>query len=140
MLKYIGLSIFGMLSVSASADVFYEPTPLTNSAGDFWERTSWREWKVVDPDLAGLNCRWNNKIPEPWYSPSTQLPDLKIGSWDVVMKFGKEDILISNITPAGFATIFDENSQPWLKVSLNNSDKICLVRANSKYIRPVAGR
>jgi hypothetical protein len=44
----------------------------------------------------------------------------------------------TNLTPAGFATVTDEAHKPWLKVSIGASDRICFVRANQRYVRPLA--
>ena len=108
----------------------------TDDQGNY-RRTSHLTWEVVDPDPAGLNCRWSDEMPVEWYSPDAQLPPMTVGSWPVVKTFAPGTILRANITPAGFSALFDENRQPWLKVSLGDNDEICLVRANQRFVRPV---
>ncbi len=108
--------------------------PSTNPAGDY-NRTSHRYWVVVDPDPKGVNCRWSASAPQEWYRPDAQF-ETNFGKWDVVHRYERNQALLANITPAGFALINDSNNKPWLKVSLGNNDQICLVRANAKYIRP----
>ncbi|QEQ00557.1 hypothetical protein RHP47_03630 [Thermosynechococcus sp. QKsg1] len=56
--------------------------------------------------------------------------------WPVVRRFPTGTVLRANITPAGFATITDSRGLPWLKVSIGDEDRICLVRANRRFIRP----
>lgn len=111
------------------------PTP--NDNGDYSSWTSHFDWIVIDPDAAGLNCRWSNAMPDDWYSPDAKWPRLNIREWSIVRQFPTNTHLIANGTPAGFVIIKDENNKPWLKVSIGADDKICLVRANSSFIRPV---
>ncbi|WP_460194366.1 hypothetical protein [Thermosynechococcus sp. FA-CM-4201] len=110
--------------------------PQPNSNGDYISRTSHRTWVVVDPDINGLNCRWSDKVPQEWYAPNARWPDLEIMRWPVVRRFPQGTVLTANITPAGFATITDSRGLPWLKVSIGDEDRICLVRANRRFIRP----
>jgi hypothetical protein len=108
-----------------------------DAAGNYL-RTSHRHWVVVDPDPAGLNCRWSPEIPAEWYAPAAQYPRMNINEWPVVQQFPPHTELLANIAPAGFATMYDENANPWLKVSLGNPEEICLVRAHTDYVKPLA--
>jgi hypothetical protein len=112
------------------------PLPTANANGDF-RRTSHRRWIVVDSDPNGLNCRWSSAVPQAWYSPDAQWPRRNFVQWSIVRRFPRNTVLTSNITPAGFATVMDERDLPWLKVSVGSNDRICLVRANRQYIRPI---
>ncbi len=109
--------------------------PQANANGDYL-RTSHRQWRVVDPDPQGLNCRWSDQVPPDWYAPHAQWPALDIMDWPVVRRFRTGTILTANTTPAGFATLTDNRGLPWLKVAIGEGDRICLVRANRLFIRP----
>jgi len=113
-----------------------EPLPRVDADGNYL-RTSHRRWVVVDPDPAGLNCRWSADVPDEWYSPAAEFPRKNINEWPVVQQFSTDTELLANLTPAGFATLYDENENPWLKVSLDEFDTICLVRAHQEYVQPV---
>jgi hypothetical protein len=129
-LATIALCLIPTLAVAA-------PLPRPNSVGDYAQRTSHQSWVVVDPDPNGVNCRWSKAMPENWYAPDAKYPPLTIGQWAIVKRFRRNTILTANLTPAGFATMTDTLNKPWLKVSMGENDQICLVRANSKFIRPV---
>lgn len=113
-----------------------DPIPVANANGDY-PRTSYRRWVVVDPDPAGLNCRWSNELPAEWYSPATPYPRMNVNEWPIVRQLPTGTELQANITPAGFALMYDENQAPWLKVSIGEHDEICLVRANTAYVQPL---
>jgi hypothetical protein len=113
------------------------PLPRPNSTGDYIGRTSHQSWVVVDPDPDGVNCRWSKAMPAEWYAPDAKLPPLTIGQWAIVKRFRRNTVLKANLTPAGFATITDTLKKPWLKVDIGENDRICFVRANARYIRPV---
>lgn len=121
--------------VPAIAQRTTAPIPTDNQGN--YRRTSHLTWEVVDPDPAGLNCRWSDEMPVDWYSPAAKMPPMTVGSWPVVRTFAPGTTLKANITPAGFSALFDDNNQPWLKVSLGDNDEICLVRANQRFVRPV---
>ena len=110
--------------------------PKANASGDYAGRTSHRFWVVVDPDPKGVNCRWSSAMPANWYEPGAKLPLTNIDQWSIVRSFKRNSVLKANITPAGFALLYDTRNKPWLKVSLGTKDQICLVRANSKFIQP----
>ncbi|MFK8182441.1 MAG: hypothetical protein AB8B99_03640 [Phormidesmis sp.] len=112
------------------------PVPVADSAGDFSTRVGYNLWKVVDPDPAGVNCRWSPEMPTEWYSPGADWPDGDFQNWPVVRTFAKGKNLTSNGTPAGFMTVMDSRRLPWLKIAIGENDQICLVRANTRYIVP----
>lgn len=108
--------------------------PSPDGEGDYPQRTTHRYWVVVDP--AGVNCRWSEDAPKSWYAPDASFPQMDVENWQVVKQFQRNQALLANLAPAGFAMLGDDNSKPWLKVSLGTNESICLVRANSKFIRP----
>lgn len=110
------------------------PTPDRN--GDY-QRTGHELWVVSNTDTNGLNCRWSRSIPADWADPSTRLPQMNVREWSVVRRFPQDTVLVANIAPAGFATMRDEDEKPWLKVRIGAESQICLVRANSDFIRPI---
>lgn len=114
--------------------------PNADNNGDYSKKTSHKKWIVVDSDPNGVNCRWSQEMPTNWYAPDAKLPRLNISQWSVVRRFQKNtpsQTLNANLTPAGFATLFDESGKPWLKVSIGANEQICFVRANKKYIQPI---
>lgn len=111
--------------------------PAADSNGDFSRRTSHEKWIVVDRDSTGLNCRWSSAIPTEWYAPDAQYPRMNIRDWSVVRRFPYNTVLVANMTPAGMVTMYDESNKPWLKVTIGDKDQICLVRANSSFVRPL---
>lgn len=130
------LALLGILSTASVAIAQTAPLPRPNANGDYLTRTSHQYWQVVDSDPAGLNCRWSSRMPSNWYAPDAVLPRMNVLNWDVVRRFAPGTTLTANTTPAGFATMMDSRGLPWLKVSIGDNDQICLVRANSRFIRP----
>lgn len=130
------LTLLGLVSISSAALAQSAPLPQPNTNGDYARRTSHQSWVVVDPDPNGLNCRWSNRMPTNWYAPDAQLPRLDVVNWEVVRRFSTGTTLTANIAPAGFVTIMDNRGLPWLKVSIGENEQICLVRANSRFVRP----
>jgi len=123
-------------STPSPASASAETLPQVDARGNYL-RTSHRRWIVVDPDPAGLNCRWSDAVPDEWYSPAAQYPPMNLNAWPVVQQFPANTEFLANITPAGFAIMYYKNENPWLKVSLDEQDEICLVRAHSDYVKPV---
>ena len=125
---------------STSSPVSSSPSqssPVADANGDYG-RTNHQTWRVVDSDPGGLNCRWSAAMPTDWYSPSTQFPDQNFGQWQVVRTFSVGTTLTANLAPAGFALLYDGQQKPWLKVSIDENEQICLVRANVAYVEPIA--
>lgn len=138
------VSPFSQLSTQSSQSKTAPPTeealPSADANGDYSRKTSHKKWLVVDSDPNGVNCRWSQEMPTNWYAPDAKLPTLNISQWSVVRHFQKNtpsQTLTTNLTPAGFATLFDESGKPWLKVSIGSDQQICFVRANKKYVQPV---
>ncbi len=129
----MGLAI-GLATIPVLAQPASLPTPDRN--GDY-QRTGHQLWVVSDTDASGLNCRWSRSIPADWVDPSTRFPQMNVREWSVVRRFPQDTVLVANIAPAGFATIGDEDGKPWLKVRIGAESQICLVRANSDFIRPI---
>jgi hypothetical protein len=127
----VAATFLGRGDANAAAEL-----PKPNASGDYAGRTSHRFWVVVDPDPEGVNCRWSAAMPANWYAPGAKLPLANIDQWTIVRSFKRNSVLTSNITPAGFALLYDNRNKPWLKVSIGAKDQICLVRANSKFVQP----
>lgn len=126
--------ILGWATTSTLAQPAPLPSPDRN--GDY-QRTGHELWVVSDTDANGLNCRWSRSIPADWVDPSARLPRMNVREWSVVRRFPQDTVLVANIAPAGFATMRDEDEKPWLKVRIGAESQICLVRANSDFIRPI---
>lgn len=110
--------------------------PRPNLNGDYL-RNSHKSWVVVDPDPQGVNCRWSKTMPDNWYHPEAKLPPATFGQWETIRRFKKNAKLTAHLSPAGFVILYDTVRKPWLKVSLGANEKVCLVRANAKFIRPL---
>lgn len=138
-LLFIFLGTISFLSVAGHNYITYgiNSMPTPNENGDYSLSSFHVDWKVIDPDADGLNCRWSSAMPDDWYNPGAEWPRLNIQEWSIVRQFPTNTRLTANSTPAGFVMIKDENNKTWLKVSIGNNDQICLVRANSRFIRPV---
>ncbi|WP_448534376.1 hypothetical protein [Parathermosynechococcus lividus] len=80
------LTFLAIVSASSSAFAQGKSLPQPNTNGDYL-RTGHREWQVVDPDPQGLNCRWSNQMPQQWYAPNAQFPDMDVITWPVVARF-----------------------------------------------------
>lgn len=133
--KFFAVTAIFLISSSALAQA---PLPRADRNGDFSGNVGYEKWIAADSDPNGLNCRWSQAVPREWYSPSAKWPKRNISQWSVVRRFQKNTKLTANLTPAGFATVTDEAGKPWLKVSIGANDRICLVRANLTYVRPLA--
>lgn len=80
------------------------------------------QWRVVDPDPTGLNCRAS--LPSP------------AGLAEVVATFTQGDILQAIPRERGVTEIMSVRGETWLRVALETGDT-CWVRANSQFIEPV---
>lgn len=126
--------LFG--SVLITPAVAQVPVPQADQDGNY-SRTSYIQWAVVDPDLDGLSCRWSDAMPDDWYAPDAQFPAMNIRRWSVVQRFKQGTTLTANASPVGFVLLYDNRNLPWLKVSIGEGERICLVRANRRYVQPV---
>ncbi|MFB2924280.1 MULTISPECIES: hypothetical protein [Aerosakkonema] len=135
-IKSLLLSATALCLVAIGAKAQETPLPRADRNGNYPLVMSER-WVVVDPDPNGLNCRWSSRMPREWMDPGATFPRMNISEWPVVRRFRKNTRIGVNLGPAGSGTFEDENGLPWLKVSIDDDDRICLVRANSRFVRPV---
>lgn len=133
-------TLLGVLFSRVIAQAQELPLPKADANGNYMGNVGHYTWVVVDPDPNGLNCRWSNLMPADWYSPTGMRPIMTVKDWPVARRFRSGSILNANGTPAGFAVIYDDRGLPWLKVSIGANDQICLVRANTQFIRPIPPR
>lgn len=138
MMKRLSIGLFlaatmGLVAIASPSQSLDRPY---DSNGDYIG-TDHRFWTVVDSDPNGLNCRWSEDNPEMWYSPGATFPNKNIANWPIVRRFDYGTVLTANQTPAGLVFFEDDRGLPWLKVSLGDRDRICLVRANRRYIVPL---
>lgn len=131
------LTLLGVLSTPAIAQAEEFPLPKADTNGDYIGKISHSTWVVVDLDPKGLNCRWSNRMPADWQSPSAVWPAITPESWSVAQRFRGGSILEANGGVAGFSVMADDRELPWLKVLIGTNDKTCLVRANKRFIRPI---
>ncbi|MCL1467878.1 hypothetical protein [Argonema galeatum] len=135
-LKYLWLSASALCLVAVAAKAQEIPLPRPDRNGNY-PLVMTKEWVVVDPDPNGLNCRWSSQMPREWMDPGATFPTMNVSQWPVVRRFRKNTRISANLGPAGSGTFEDENGSPWLKVSIGDDDRICLVRANARFVRPV---
>ncbi|MCT7962102.1 hypothetical protein NG791_15630 [Laspinema sp. D1] len=121
--------------------------PATNADGDylFPGRRGNRQfnWQVNDPDPNGLNCRMPRQF-QGVIMDSLEIPELlrtnnrhEISQWSVVRVFEQGDRLeavTGNL--ANQIVLLDKRGKPWIPVSIEEGN--CFVRANSRFIVPIA--
>ncbi|MCT7958627.1 hypothetical protein [Laspinema palackyanum] len=112
--------------------------PQTNAQGDYTGKSNHINWRVVDPDPNGLNCRMGDQPIDQVWNPSAGA--LNIGSWPVAGTLPPDSTFKAALSPGGFVLTFDANTQPWMFVESSNGPEQtsnCFIRANSKYIEPI---
>ncbi|MBO0347544.1 hypothetical protein J0895_00130 [Phormidium pseudopriestleyi FRX01] len=113
--------------------------PQTNAQGDYTGKSNHINWRVVDPDPNGLNCRMGDRtIIEVW-NPSAGA--LNIGSWPVTGTLPPDSTFQAALSPGGFILTFDSNNQTWIFVESSNGPEQtsnCFIRANINYVEPVS--
>ncbi|HEY9838792.1 MAG TPA: hypothetical protein V6D27_18055 [Vampirovibrionales bacterium] len=112
--------------------------PQTNAQGDYTGKSNHINWRVVDPDSNGLNCRMGDQPIDQVWNPSAGA--LNIGSWPVTGTLPPDSTFQAALSPGGFVLTFDSNNQPWIFVESSNGPEQtsnCFIRANTKYIEPL---
>ncbi len=112
--------------------------PQTNAQGDYTGKSNHINWRVVDPDPNGLNCRMGDRTIEQVWNPSAGA--LNIGSWPVIGTLPPDSTFQAALSPGGFILTFDSNNQPWIFVESSNGPEQtnnCFIRANTNYIEPL---
>ena len=114
-----------------------QPTPKPCSVGDYWTRSehTWLHWEVTSTELNGrLTPAW----PLDEEDPEALLGiDWVVPQWPVVAKFSKGDLLYAVTDENGGDLIKDIDGGTWMKVRAPQGG-FCFIRANAKYVRPVA--
>lgn len=113
------------------------PLPEPDSRGDYSGRTEQSRWKVVDPDPAGLNGRMSPRFPADPGDARAEWPPLAIGQWPVVARFAPGTVLTAVRGNVGSILVEDLEGRPWLLVRTPRGG-LCFVRANQKFLRPLA--
>jgi hypothetical protein len=90
----------------------------------------------VDTDPDGLNGRLSPDFPTDWKNCGAQWPQSDPGTWPVVARFYKGTILNATTGNLGVNFIKDSRGKNWIMVRIS-ADKVCFVRANSKFLKPV---
>jgi hypothetical protein len=112
-----------------------------NSAGDYvsepgvFRGTPYPEWQVVDTDLKGLNCRAN---PAFSFDMDVRHPD--VSKWTVLKNFklGAKLQGVGGNNGNLPIQIDDDRGKSWIVISTTNNERgNCLVRANSRFVRPL---
>lgn len=132
------LLLLFILPTAVFADSVSKP-PTQDKQGDYHHCRNQKYWIVVDQDWKnGFNGRLSSDFPSNWDDCDSRWPEKPdISSWPVVIKFFPDMLLNGCQGNCGTITIEDNKGNPWLMVRIG-IDKICFVRANSRYIKPVS--
>jgi hypothetical protein len=136
-------AIAGLLLSTTTAGAV--PTPDRN--GDYTQSnaTGHLEWRVVDPDSKGLNCRMAKRFQNTDYA-SMEAPDElyqdfvhSIGEWSVVTTFPTDELLQVQTTHRTNPIFrIDRQGKSWMAVSTKKRGPyMCFVRSNRYFIRPI---
>ncbi len=127
------LSLLAALCVIplANAAIASIVPPRANENGNYG-RTDHTDWRVVDPDPDGLNCRMGRYSIEQIHDVRSNVP-MNIYNWNVVRRLPTGQYFEIDLTPGGYACYQDDRGLPWLYIDAYN----CFVRANTAYVRPV---
>ena len=132
MKRMLFLLLFPALS---AAQPLTPPKPF--SGGDYWVRNenTWSEWEVTCNELSGhLSPAWPANDEEPGALLNL---DWRMGGWPVVIKFPKGQHLKARPDSVGGSMWKDFDGNTWLRVQ-NGDGQFCFVRANSRFLKPVA--
>lgn len=125
--------------------------PVPNQAGDYTNTrrgNGHRDWKVIDPDPTGLNCRMAKQFQgiamDAVNTPDELLSrDYKpnINTWKVIRRF-RPGQRLSAVTGNGMNQHlqFDDRGKPWMAVRVSTLGNVivdCFVRANRRLIQPL---
>jgi hypothetical protein len=141
-----GIGVVRANSNFVSPPYWQEPL-YPDSNGDYSSayRTQHMYWEIVDPDPAGLNLRMLPEFAKTYDSADGDTPSGPVSSWPVVGQVYKGTILRSVASNLGTMGFTDSNGANWLLVyrrptdTWHNHDNVAFVRANAKFIRPIAG-
>ncbi len=112
--------------------------PQTSAEGDYTGKSNHINWRVVDPDPKGLNCRMGDQTIDQVWNPSAGA--LNIASWPVTGTLPPDSTFQAALSPGGFILTFDSNNQTWIFVESSNGPEQtnnCFIRANKNYVEPV---
>ena len=132
MKRMMFLLLFPALSL---AQPVTPPKPF--AGGDYWVRNenTWCEWEVTCNELSGhLSPAWPANDEEPGALLNL---DWRMGGWPVVIKFPKGQHLKARPDSVGGSMWKDFDGNTWLRVQ-NGEGQFCFVRANSRFLKPVA--
>ena len=132
MKRMMFLLLFPALSL---AQPVTPPKPF--AGGDYWVRNenTWCEWEVTCNELSGhLSPAWPANDEEPGALLNL---DWRMGGWPVVIKFPKGQHLQARPDSVGGSMWKDFDGNTWLRVQ-NGEGQFCFVRANSRFLKPVA--
>lgn len=133
------LCVCGFLGIlMPSSGWTMDPLPVPDKNGDYREYSNY--WIVVEDQRGseiGFYGRLSAEFPERWYDLNAKWPeDKNIGAWPIVSEFMQGMILNGCCGNRGIIVLRDQNNKPWLMVRIDKN-RVCFVRANSKYIKPV---
>lgn len=128
-----------LLALPLSAQTQAPIPPKPRDGGEYWLRDedTWLDWEVLSSELAGrLTPDWpaDESSPEALYNI-----DWLVFKWPKIVTFSKGERLRAVPDEVGGILIKDIDGGTWMKVQAPNGG-FCFVRANGKYVRPVAPR
>lgn len=126
-----------LFSLAPSSWADNPPIPVPDGKGDYRRCGVHKYWLVVENDQKnGLNGRISPDFPKNYESEDCRWPEKpNINAWPVVAKFEPESMLNAVQVNGVTMSLDDNNGNPWLMVRVSR-DKVCFVRANSRYIKP----
>jgi hypothetical protein len=119
-----------------------------DSNGNFCSKASTSQhmfWEIVDSDPAGVNQRMQAGFAKTYDHADGDFPTEPIASWPIVGRVQKGTILRAVLGNLGTICHQDANGSTWLLLRRKSSDtwknyeSVAFVRANIKFVRPVAG-
>ena len=134
-MKRLLLGLLILMPGLTSAQPLSPPKPF--AGGDYWVRNehTWTEWEVTTKELSGhLSPAWPVNDEEPGALLNL---DWRMGGWPVVNKFAKGERVKARPDSVGGSMWKDFDGNTWLRVE-TAENQFCFVRANAKFLKPVA--
>ncbi len=134
----IALFLLVLFSLPAASYADSSPIPVPDAKGDYRDCGVHRYWIVVEKDWEnGLNGRVSPSFPKNYEAEDCTWPSKPdINKWPVVTRFLPETALTAGQVNGVTISLDDNRGNPWLMVTYG-TDRVCFVRANSRYIKPM---
>lgn len=148
MKKQLGTVICSLAWLLGAGASFALALPTANSQGDYpipaqrQRGDRHQNWRVVDRDPKGLNCRMAQRFQGVSVDGIDAPPELSkrnlhnVSQWPVVFSFRQGQRLVAVTgNMDNQIVLVDSQGKPWLPVYTSKGN--CFVRANSRFIQPI---